>query len=135
MMVLILSSAGAIGILWLLMHRLGFTKTAKLTGPEEAKALFSSQFPDCTPGFVTLTKNGESACVGMPNKVAVVVSLGDKWRIRLFTGDDLEGVKQNSDTELLIKTRWFSDPTIVLPFDNPKSARQWLDRFKALQNP
>ena len=134
MTVLIMSSAVAIILLWVLMHGLGFTKTARLQSAEQAAQLFATELPNHTLGNITLSADGQAACVDVAGEIAVLIGLGNKWRVRTFKAGDVEDIQQNGNI-LRIKTGLFADPAILLPFEDTETAELWRKRFAPLTKP
>lgn len=117
-------SALAIGLLALLMHRLGHSAEYQFADEAAARAAFLDEFPDAGVSRLDLGANGRSALLELQQGYGLVRAMGRFSLARQFCRADIRRLARDGATVQLRLTD-YADPVFVIDFTEEETAIRW----------
>lgn len=136
-LVLYLAGSGlAIGLLALLMHRLGQSETYTFSDEAAARHAFAAEFPDLTPVEIDIGMAGHAAIALMDDDrhIGLARAMGRFPLARLCTSDDILAVDIQG-RKLRLHLRDYADPAFLIELADEQRARQWAERMQPHRSP
>ncbi len=119
----------AIGLLVLLLHVLGRSRTARLADRDAAVAIFLDEYPDASCGPAAVSRDGWAALIVLDGgaRAGVVHAMGADWMTRLIRPGEVAGVRVTRAGGLRIRFTDFATPSVTVTFEALHEARAWRD--------
>lgn len=105
----------------LLLHLLGYSKTAEIAGADSARRLWLHHFPDIRPRNATVAHDRHAALIETDKGLGLIWTLGADTAARLLHGASARP-KGNG---LILRLQDFSAPSVTLHL-TPSETRAWL---------
>lgn len=137
LLVLYLAGSGlAIGLLALLMHRLGQSETFRFDDETAVREAFSAEFPELTPVEIDVGMAGRAAIAMMDDgrHIGLARAMGRFALARLCTADDILAVDIQG-SKLRLHLRDYADPAFVIELADNQRAVQWGERIQPQRVP
>lgn len=136
----IVGSAAAIGLLALLQHLLGRTRSLTLSDAQEARDIFAEDYADARVEDILISRNARAALLAVTGGatgtgakgVGLVRSMGSKWTCTLLIWGDIARVRDMGKGRLVIRPRSFTQTTIRLRFPEDTDLEPWVTRLSQL---
>lgn len=119
-------------VLLLLFAWYRMPNTLRLTGPEEALAIFCRHIPDAT-GTVTVAADGLAALIALQqgSRIGLIHRHGRRWNAREVRPEDLRSVTVLDETITLSLTD-FGWPRTHVRISDPEMRAAWLLRLNTV---
>jgi hypothetical protein len=129
----LLISGAAIAVVTAMVRALRPGKPPPLSA-EGALAMFRGEFPVLQTASVEATPDGRTFLILSPTNgiVGCVTLVGLRWTARAIGFHDIVGVFLDG-TQVTMRFRDFTWPTLSVDWRNADAARQWASRLGALQ--
>lgn len=125
MLVLYLAgSAVAIGLIALLIHRLGHSAEHEFADENAVRQAFHDEFPDVGIIRLDLAANCRAALIELDQGYGLIRAMGRFALARQFTGADVQRLSRNGAT-LQLRLTDYADPVFVIVFGEEKTAIRW----------
>ena len=132
----LVGSLGAIGLLALVQHVMGRSRSGRIADADEARALFLADYPEADCGDAAVTAAGDAALIvaaeGGRRGAGLVRSLGAFWQTRFVAEGELARSRLIRDTDVMLTFFDFTAPAVTLRFADPATAALWHERLAAL---
>ncbi len=129
MVYLIAFSLAAIGMLAVLMHRMGYSASVTVQSEEAALRIYASEFPADRVQSVDLLADSAGALLVLASgQLGVIWAVGSKWLVRRIESGDLRAVEASQNT-VTIKFYSFSSPSMRLVLETEVQAQHWCELF------
>ncbi|NHK28493.1 hypothetical protein FF098_011300 [Parvularcula flava] len=125
MLVLYLAgSAIAIGLIALLIHRLGHSAEHEFADEAAVRQAFVEEFPDAAIARVDLAANGRAALIVLNEGYGLIRAMGRYSLARQFTSGDIHRLSREAAT-LRLRLTDYADPVFVIDFGKEDTATRW----------
>lgn len=126
---LLILVVGGISAVVLLVHFVGWSKKPGLTR-DTAKRDFEWDHPKFPVTDLVLSSDGEAALIARADGgFGAIAVLGDGYVTRLLDDTDPADIDLNG-SDLRINLRDFTEPGIIIRFDDAEQAHSWSGRLK-----
>jgi len=120
----IAGSAVAIGLIALLIHRLGHSAEHHFADEGAVRSAFIDEFPDAVINRVDLAANRRSALVELEQGCGLIRAMGRFTLARQFTRADLHKLSRDGAT-LRLRLTDYADPVFVIDLREEETAIRW----------
>ena len=105
----------------------------RLTGPDEALAIFRLQFPDAT-GTATVAADQLGSLIALHGdpRVGLIQRHGQRWTTRVLAPPDLLSVAESGTDALNLSLADFGWPQASVRISDPQVRAAWLSRLTSL---
>ncbi len=115
----------AIAVLAVVLHKLGYTKRAKLADETQARDLFEKENPGSVVDEAALSRDGRTALLilrGEDHSLGLIQSIGDEFLTRILGAGQIARVDKKPGNTLNITFNDFTYPRARVQFRSPPGA-------------
>ncbi|GGD17672.1 hypothetical protein [Aquisalinus flavus] len=117
-------SALAIGLIALLMHRLGHSAEHQFADEAAARDAFLEEFPDAGVSRLDLGANGRAALLELQDGYGLIRAMGRFSLARQFALADIARLSRRG-ASLQLRLTDYADPVFVIDFGDETTATRW----------
>lgn len=126
------TSLAAIGVIALLIHRLGYSRRYAFEDDEAARDAFTSEFPDADIVAVSLSADGSAALLDLAGaETGLVRAMGRHIFARRLAPADIVQVSRDGTT-LQLRLADYTDPAFSINLPGEQAARHWESKLTVL---